>query len=70
MPDLNAAECRSRADVCQCLVGLTPEPERRALWVKRTTYWEQLALEADKQSEAAVTPVDPVLNFGTTTSTR
>jgi hypothetical protein len=70
MPDLNAAECRSRADVCQCLVGLTPEPERRALWVKRTTYWEQLALEADKHSAAAVTPGDPVLNFGTATSTR
>jgi hypothetical protein len=47
MPDLNAVECRHRAEACHQIVNVTPEPKRRAIWVKRTAYWQQLALEAE-----------------------
>jgi hypothetical protein len=52
MIDLDATQCRRRAEACRQIVGLTTERSRKALWVTRVTYWEQLALDVEKQWQA------------------
>ena len=46
----NSAELRLKAEACRKLAGMFEEPERKALWIERASDWEQLAIDAEKQS--------------------
>jgi hypothetical protein len=45
MPD-DADVFRQKAEACHRLAEVTQEPERKALWVERAAYWQQLAIKA------------------------
>lgn len=40
------AEWRRKADACRTLAKLSDTAERKALWLGRAEYWEELALNA------------------------
>jgi hypothetical protein len=44
------AEMRQKADACRMLANIAENPERKALWLNRADYWEELAVKAVKVS--------------------
>jgi hypothetical protein len=50
MPD-DAFALRRKAEACRQLADMDQSAERKALWLKRAEYWEQLATKAEKSIE-------------------
>jgi hypothetical protein len=42
------AEHRLKAEACRRLADLSEEDARKALWIERADYWEELAVKAAK----------------------
>ena len=49
MPD-DAFALRRKAEACRLLADMDQSAERKALWLKRAEYWEELATKAEKSS--------------------
>jgi hypothetical protein len=50
MPD-DAFALHRKAEACRLLAEMKQSAERKALWLKRAEYWEQLATKAEKSTE-------------------
>jgi len=50
------AECGRKADACRTLAKLSDTEERKALWIERAEYWEELALKAVERLLKSVKP--------------
>jgi hypothetical protein len=49
------AHLRKRAEACRRLADFSIKPERKAHWIEQAGYWENLALEAEKQAPPPMT---------------
>jgi len=45
-PKLRPADLHGRAAACRSLATTSNKADRKALWLDRATYWEELAFEA------------------------
>jgi hypothetical protein len=43
------AQLRRKAEACRRLADMSEDADRKAMWLERADYWEQLALKAPKQ---------------------
>jgi hypothetical protein len=43
------AQLRLKAEACRRLAEMTEDEQRKALWIRRATHWDELAAEAAKQ---------------------
>jgi hypothetical protein len=42
-------QLRLKAEACRRLADITEDAQRKALWIERGDYWEQVAAKAAKQ---------------------
>jgi hypothetical protein len=45
----SAAEHRTKAEACRRLAELSEDLERKAMWIERSVYWDELAAKAATQ---------------------
>jgi hypothetical protein len=55
-PELRPANLHRRAEACRSLATTSNTADRKALWLDRAAYWEELAFEASARLVEALRP--------------
>jgi hypothetical protein len=55
-PELPPADLHGRAEACRSLATTSNIADRKALWLDRAAYWEELAFEASARLVEALRP--------------